>query len=181
MISLSIASLALWLHPSPQITGRIEDLTEPHVRARDGPHSSLDCAADIELYAACLASGVTPALAASTAAEVSVVAPTQWSSVAAMLTLGSPAATAWSPMVGLPHLEELARVAKFSQYTGSSLVRSCEDIATDLRARSAEEATAAAERAGVFIALPLALCFLPAFLVLGLLPIVINLATQHFT
>ncbi|MDU6013102.1 MAG: type II secretion system F family protein, partial [Corynebacterium sp.] len=35
-----------------------------------------------------------------------------------------------------------------------------------------------AERAGVFIALPLAVCFLPAFIVLGLAPVVISLGAQ---
>lgn len=146
-------------------------------RARDGPGSTLDCAADIELYAACLASGVSPAVAAETVADVSVAAPEQWRSVAAMLSLGAPAVAAWSPMVGLPALSELARVSTFSQSTGSSMVASCERIAADLKERSATDATAAAERAGVIIAIPLAVCFLPAFLILGLLPTVINLAT----
>lgn len=181
MISVALGALALLALPAPQVGARIATSEVPVTRARDGPPGALDCAADIELYAACLASGVTPALAAGTVAEVSLSAPDEWSSVAAMLALGSPASTAWRPMVGLPHLEELARVARFSQATGSSIAKSCADIAANLRARSAEEATAAAERAGVFVALPLALCFLPAFLVLGLLPIVINLATQHFT
>lgn len=180
MIGLVLGAVGLWLIPGPRLTERVAPDDTAVARARDGPPNPLDCAADIELYAACLASGVTPALAAGTVAEVSAAAPAAWSSVAAMLALGSPAETAWRPMVGLPHLEELARVARFSQATGSSLVNPCEDIASEVRSRSAEEATAAAERAGVFIALPLALCFLPAFLVLGLVPIVINLATQHF-
>ena len=46
--------------------------------------------------------------------------------------------------------------------------------------RSAQ-ATARAERAGVLIALPLTLCFLPAFLVLGLAPVVISLGTALLT
>ena len=37
---------------------------------------------------------------------------------------------------------------------------------------------ARADRAGVLISLPLALCFLPAFIVLGLVPIVVSLSTQ---
>ena len=37
---------------------------------------------------------------------------------------------------------------------------------------------ARAERAGVLIALPLTACFLPAFLVLGLAPVVISLGTE---
>jgi pilus assembly protein TadC len=42
----------------------------------------------------------------------------------------------------------------------------------------AEAAEARAQRAGVLIAAPLGLCFLPAFLVLGVVPVVIGLAGE---
>lgn len=181
MISLVFAALGMWISQPVPLKNRINEETNAALRARDGPPAALDCAADIELFAACLASGVTPAMAAEAVAEVSRVPSTPWRSVAAMLSLGAPPAAAWNPMVGVPALQELARVSTHSHSSGSSLVNSCERIARDVRSRTAEEATAAAERAGVFIALPLAICFLPAFIVLGLLPIIITLATQHFT
>jgi pilus assembly protein TadC len=41
-------------------------------------------------------------------------------------------------------------------------------------------AAAAAERAGVLIAGPLGLCFLPAFVCLGIVPVVVGLAGEIF-
>jgi pilus assembly protein TadC len=49
-------------------------------------------------------------------------------------------------------------------------------LAADARAERGRAATARARRAGVLITLPLGLCFLPAFLVVGVLPVVIGLA-----
>ena len=46
-------------------------------------------------------------------------------------------------------------------------------LADDLRADRAVAAEAAAQRAGVLIVLPLGLCFLPAFLLAGLVPVVV--------
>ena len=52
--------------------------------------------------------------------------------------------------------------------------------AESLRVRDAlaDAAEARAQRAGVLIAAPLGLCFLPAFLVLGVAPVVIGLAGE---
>ena len=43
-----------------------------------------------------------------------------------------------------------------------------------------DAAVATAERAGVLIAAPLALCFLPAFMLLGLVPVVVGLGRTMF-
>lgn len=180
MMALVLAGLAVWAGGAPAVSARLMVPTGSVVRARDGPPTRLECAADIELFAACVEVGATPATAAYTVAEVGGRAATQWSNVGAMLTLGAPQQAAWSPLKEIPDFAELVRLAEFSHTTGASLVASCQRIARDLRERSSEEVTAAAERAGVIIAIPLAVCFLPAFIVLGLAPIVINLATTLF-
>ena len=51
-----------------------------------------------------------------------------------------------------------------------------EELAGDLRAEAADGARARAERASVLIAGPLGLCFLPAFVCLGVVPVVAGLA-----
>jgi pilus assembly protein TadC len=48
--------------------------------------------------------------------------------------------------------------------------------ARELREQAAAAAEALAHRAGVLVLLPLALCFLPAFVCLGVLPTVVGLA-----
>jgi pilus assembly protein TadC len=49
-------------------------------------------------------------------------------------------------------------------------------LATQCRQDAVHAAAAAAERAGVLIAGPLGLCFLPAFVCLGIIPVVAGLA-----
>jgi pilus assembly protein TadC len=49
-------------------------------------------------------------------------------------------------------------------------------LADRSRHSAADSATAAAERASVLIAAPLGLCYLPAFVCLGIVPVVAGLA-----
>ncbi|CAL2055295.1 hypothetical protein GPN2_10058 [Streptomyces murinus] len=49
-------------------------------------------------------------------------------------------------------------------------------IASDTRAEWGRTATARARRAAVLISAPVGLCFLPAFVAIGVLPVVIGLA-----
>ena len=65
-----------------------------------------------------------------------------------------------------------------SHRSGSALSQGCRRIAESLGATATDHRTAAAERAGVFIALPLATCFLPAFMIIGLAPVVLGLGMK---
>ena len=84
--------------------------------------------------------------------------------------MGVVAGRAWEPMRGIEGLGELAALATMSERSGGALSTGCERIVDKLRNDTAHAATAAAERAGVLIALPLAVCYLPAFFILGLAP-----------
>ena len=88
--------------------------------------------------------------------------------------------TAWSALASQPHLEELVRLTQLSGESGAAMATGCHRLVAQLRAEASAQATAREERAGVFIAAPLAVCFLPAFLVLGLIPVLISLGQQLF-
>ena len=60
----------------------------------------------------------------------------------------------------------------------AALARSARAEATRLRAALVDTAEARAQRTAVLITAPLGLCFLPAFLVLGIAPVVIGLAAD---
>jgi pilus assembly protein TadC len=62
--------------------------------------------------------------------------------------------------------------------SGAALAQGIEDLAVQLRAEAADSASAKAERAAVLIAGPLGLCYLPAFLCLGVVPVVAGLAGE---
>ena len=68
------------------------------------------------------------------------------------------------------------RMARRSAASGVALALGIEDLAVQLRGEAANAATGKAERASVLIAGPLGLCYLPAFLCLGIVPVIAGLA-----
>jgi len=53
------------------------------------------------------------------------------------------------------------------------VARALERLADDLRASRSAGVEAAAARVGVLIVLPLGLCFLPAFVLAGIVPVIV--------
>ena len=135
-----------------------------------------------DLLAACLAAGmaVDSALrAASGAVGVDRSDPgdplTTLDAVAGLLTLGSDPQTAWAPADAHPELVALAAAARRSAGGGIGLADAAREHAESLRREVVSQAQRRAARAGVAITAPLGLCFLPAFVCLGLAPVVIGL------
>jgi pilus assembly protein TadC len=127
----------------------------------------------------CLEAGLPVAVAVAASAEVldgAVGQRFRW--IAGLLELGSDPATAWLAVEHEPALARFARAAGRSASTGSALAQVAKAEATRIRAGLLDAAQARAQRAGVLITGPLGLCFLPAFLVLGIAPVVVGLAGQ---
>lgn len=85
---------------------------------------------------------------------------------------------AWTALTHDESLAPLGRALGRSARTGSSVVDTLALLAVDLadQARAAQED--AARTVGVKAAVPLGLCLLPAFLLLGVVPLVAGLAAQ---
>ncbi len=99
-------------------------------------------------------------------------------SVAAMLRLGADPVTAWR---GVEHNEDLAPIAAAacrSAAGGGTLAQAVREHASQLRQQTAAADLRSAGRAGVLMTAPLGVCFLPAFLCLGLAPVVVGLLGQ---
>ena len=96
--------------------------------------------------------------------------------VADLVALGADPLDAWAPALDEPATAHLARAARRSARSGAAVADVAVTVAADVRAEAAEAVAARAERAGVLVAGPLGLCFLPAFLALGIAPVVIGLA-----
>ncbi|BBY24169.1 hypothetical protein MSTO_43740 [Mycobacterium stomatepiae] len=96
-----------------------------------------------------------------------------------LLALGADPAVAWSisrdKSVDV-QTDALLRLARRSASSGAALADGVAELADQARHDAAHAAAAAAERAGVLIAGPLGLCFLPAFVCLGIVPLVAGLA-----
>lgn len=89
------------------------------------------------------------------------------------LSLGATPARAWAELAPVAGAGRLVRAAVRSAEHGSALAEALARFAADLRADRAIGVEAAGRRAGVLIVLPLGLCFLPAFVLAGLVPVII--------
>ena len=100
--------------------------------------------------------------------------------VADRLRLGAAPASAWSESAGvLPEPlvavgRDLARAADTGAPVADLLDRHVADLHRELRSR----ATVRTERLGVLVVMPLALCFLPSFLLVGVVPMVVDLLSR---
>ncbi|WP_408635635.1 type II secretion system F family protein [Phytohabitans suffuscus] len=93
--------------------------------------------------------------------------------VARSIRLGAEPAEAWSHIASVAGAGRMAHAAVRSSASGAALAGALTRLAGDLRADRAVASEAAARRAGVLIVLPLGLCFLPAFILAGLVPVLI--------
>ncbi|WP_197375271.1 type II secretion system F family protein [Mycolicibacterium baixiangningiae] len=151
-------------------------IDRPLERAQADP---LAAASTFDVFAACLSSGMAVSAAASAAAASAPAGLARILTRAAdMLALGADAATAWSDP-GPPlddHARALMRLARRSAESGTALAQGVAELAAESRSDAADAARGAAERAAVLIAAPLGVCYLPAFLCLGIVPVVVGLA-----
>jgi Flp pilus assembly protein TadB len=129
-----------------------------------------------ELLAACLAAGASPieAVRAVTAALDDPLAG-QLRRLVSAHDLGADSLTAWSQLGDEPSLMPIARAAARSAETGAPLSGLLTALAQDQRDIGRARAEAAARAAGVRSVAPLAACFLPAFLLIGIVPVVASL------
>ena len=89
------------------------------------------------------------------------------------LLLGGGPEEAWAYLASVSGAERLAAAAIRSASSGAALSGALSRLADELRADRATAAEASARRAGVLIVLPLGLCFLPAFILAGLVPVIV--------
>lgn len=136
-------------------------------------------AAGWELLAAGLRAGLpASALLETASAEITGPARALLGEVADHLALGADPVAAWEPALQHPDTAPLARAARRTARTGSALAEAAEELAADIRRKAEEQAQRKAQRAAVWISMPLGLCFLPAFLCLGILPAVSGIAQK---
>nr|WP_037336255.1 type II secretion system F family protein [Amycolatopsis sp. MJM2582] len=143
----------------------------------NGVSELLRSAATLDLLAACLGGGLpVPVALGAVVPTASPKTAAALRSVASHLAVGIGPAEAWAPVRDRPGLTELSVAAVRTARAGTALADHAKDLARRLRESLAAEAEERAERAGVLLAAPIGLCFLPAFLCLGVFPVVLGLA-----
>jgi Flp pilus assembly protein TadB len=148
-------------------------------RQAAGPVDPLLLASSWDLLAACLRGGLpVPSAVAAIAAEVPGAAGGALRQTAELIALGADPVEAWTPALKHPATTRLAKGARRTARSGAALARVAENLATEVRASADDLAEARAQRAAVAVTGPLGLCFLPAFICIGVVPVVIGLATR---
>ncbi|MET7378928.1 type II secretion system F family protein [Streptomyces sp. NPDC005526] len=130
-----------------------------------------------DLLAACVAAGADPVVAAQAVGEA-LAGPVGAALArgAAEVRLGGEPADAWRGLAAIPGAASLARLLERAGESGLPAAAPAARLAADTRADRARAATARARRAAVLVTAPVGLCFLPAFVSVGVLPVVIGLA-----
>lgn len=96
--------------------------------------------------------------------------------VTSHLSLGGDPGAVWAQLSGDPDLAPLGRCLARAHLTGAPVVDAVSRLSEELAAERRSAAQDRARTVGVRAALPLGLCLLPAFLLLGIVPLVADLA-----
>jgi pilus assembly protein TadC len=130
----------------------------------------------IALYASTLRSGAEPVAGlAHVCAALPGPAADRLAPVVERARWGASGVEAWGAVASDEVLAPLARAMVRSQTSGASVVQTIERLADELERESLARAEDEARRVGVAAAVPLGVCLLPAFLLLGVVPTVASL------
>ncbi|GAB2925066.1 type II secretion system F family protein [Streptomyces heilongjiangensis] len=159
-----------WLRRTRTTDGRSAEAVDTAEAARQLPLAA-------DLLAACIAAGASPVVAAQAVGEA-LGGPVgeRLARGAAEARLGGEPAYAWRALAALPGAGPLARLLERADQTGVPAAEPVARLAAEARADWGRAATERARRAAVMVTAPVGLCFLPAFIAVGVLPVVIGLA-----
>lgn len=155
-----------------RLVGRLE----PRAARAARQQLAADLPLTLDLLTACLTAGqpLGPALVAVSEAVGGAVAD-RLRPVAAALVLGAEPAAAWSGVRADPALGALARAAARTGESGRGIADDVGRLAQTYRRRRKSAVEAKIRQVAVLAVGPLGLCFLPAFVAVGVVPVVLGL------
>lgn len=132
----------------------------------------------LDLLAAGLKSGVPfPQAAAAVAKAVPTPLSQRVSRVSQLLMMGAPIGDALAELGPLPGRARLVSQLERSGWSGAAMASGLQELSASLRRQQLHVAETRAGRASVLLVGPLCLCFLPAFVVAGVVPVIFGLAS----
>ena len=133
----------------------------------------------VDLLAATLRAGAAPGDGiAVVCAALPGPAAERLAGVAARLSLGLDPVAVWRALADDGPLGRLGRALARAHASGAPVVATVERLADELAAAARSETEDRARGVGVRAALPLGLCLLPAFVLLGIVPLVVALLSS---
>ena len=163
------AAAATWLVVERSEPARLR--AEREQARRDLPHV-------VGLLADALRAGQPPAEAVGiVAGALPGPASARLAELVPRLRLGIDPQQVWADLAQDPALGPLGRALARAHRTGSPIVPAIERLATELARAARAEVEDRARAVGVKAAVPLGLCLLPAFVLIGIVPVVAGLLT----
>jgi Type II secretion system (T2SS), protein F len=145
------------------------------VRTGRRAHVDIDAALCIDLLAAAMACGAMPAAALrATASGLRGVAGEALAEAATALSLGANPDLVWRRVAtAVPPLRGAARACARAASSGAAVADELFRLAASARADAQVDRRRRLQRAGVWLVLPLGVCFLPAFVLVAVVPVVL--------
>jgi len=169
-VAAGVFGIAAWW-----FIGRNESPVERQIRRQvrgDLPHL-------VDLLAAALRGGATPGAGVRMAClALPGPASDRLSGITERLELGVDPERVWASLADDPDLAPLGRALARSHRTGAGVVATIEQLAEELGRSARAEVEERARAVGVRAALPLGLCLLPSFLLLGIVPLVVGMLSE---
>lgn len=138
--------------------------------------AAADVAVVLDLIAGCLQAGLAmPAALDAASCAGDPVTRNACLATAAALRRGAPPGEAWADWATDPWLAPAARIAARTTDTGAAAAEDLARAAARLRAQRRALLQQRVQRAGVWVVVPLGLCFLPAFVLVAVVPVVIGM------
>jgi len=152
---------------------------EPAHARRDREAAVRELPHVVGLLADSLRSGRSPTEALAVVADaLPGPASARLAEVVPRLRLGLDPVQVWSELATDPALGPLGRAMGRAQRTGAPVVATVERLADDLARGARADVEDRARAVGVKAAVPLGLCLLPAFVLIGIVPVVAGLLTE---
>ncbi|MDR7254733.1 Flp pilus assembly protein TadB [Nocardioides sp. BE266] len=149
---------------------------EPPARRREREEVQRTLPHLVDLLASTLRAGAEPVAGlAQVCAALPGPAADRFAPVVDRARWGASPTEAWESVADDPELAPLVRAMVRSQTSGASVVQVVERLADELEREGLARAEDAARKVGVAAAVPLGVCLLPAFLLLGVVPTVASL------
>ena len=199
VIGVLLMSVAVWVVLGSRVRSRVIGVTgspgSPEFSARRGRQkrerksSDVGRSDEISLQASVVADVLAATLAAGAPIEAALRGAVEASDqptrghlerVVSALEWGADPHQAWAALLDDPGFAPVARVVVRSHTTGASMSDALESAAMALRKTHVTAVEARARAAGVRSVAPLALCFLPAYLLVGVVPVVAGFAGDMF-
>lgn len=163
-VAAGLCGAAVWV-----VLGRAEDPAV--VRRRE--QLAADLPTGVDLLGSCLDAGAAPESAlVSVSAALGGPVGEEFLAIHHRLQAGVEPGRVWRSVAADPQLAPLGRAVGRAHETGAAVGRAVHQLAEELRERARADVEARARSIEVKAAAPLGLCLLPAFVLLGVVPLV---------